>query len=157
MDINGSRPVGDGDRQREVREHLRQLNLDIDRYAHRVARGLGIPTTDVHAAGILHAAPEGLSATELGRALSLTPSATTSLIDRMEAAGHATRRVSDVDARRARIEPTELVRQESRDRFAALNDAIARVMAQSTPEEAAAFADVLGRLAAEMKGVVEGR
>lgn len=147
--------AGDQPPTREVIETLRRLTLDINRYAHRVARDLKVPSTDVHAVGVLHAAQEGLSATELGQLLSLTPSATTSLIDRMEATGHATRAVSSVDARRARIEPTASAIDESRTRFAAMNDAIARVLQQSTPGEAAAFAAVLDRLAAELHTVVD--
>lgn len=140
---------------RGVCESLRELTLDINRYARHVARSMHIPSTDVHATGILHAAPQGVSASELGQLLSLTPSATTSLIDRMERAGHAVRHVSETDARRARIVPTDLAVSVSRERFTDLNDAIQRVLDGSTPEEAEAFSVVLRRLADEMQVVVE--
>ena len=143
--------------RRAAGELLRRVSMPVHRYSIGVGRALGVPPTDVHAVGVLLAAPGALSAAELGGELGLSASTTTSVIDRLEAAGHAVRSSAATDARRARIEPTPLARERSRDHFAAVNDALARALADSGPEDEAAFLRVLERVCVEMEAAEGGR
>lgn len=150
-------PAHDAELRRRVSRDLRDLGLDITRYVQAVARDLGVSTTDVHAVGVLQAGAGEPSAAELGAALGLTPSATTSLIDRLERAGHAVRETAAQDSRRARIVLTDTGRADSREHFAAMNDAVAQALSAAGPEDAETFGRVLADLVARVGAVNDTR
>ena len=131
---------------REIDDLLREISLDVHRHAQWIARTMGIPATDVHAMGVLKSSKGGVTANRLGGALGLTPSATSSLIDRLEAAQYAVRSVSPIDARRADIVPTAHAIAESRERFAQLNATIDAVLDSYTDAQVRQFATILGDL-----------
>lgn len=129
--------------KREVNELLREFCLAVHCHAALVARTMGVPAADVHALGALQGALDGMSASELGRSVGLTPSATSALIDRLVTSQHAVRSVSSHDQRRARIEVTAHGKEESRARFTQLNDAIERALDHYEEEDVRLFAAML--------------
>jgi DNA-binding MarR family transcriptional regulator len=107
---------------------LQTLTVESDRYAERFGVRHGLHRTDVNAlALILDAARRGdpMSPTVLARALRLSPSATTSLIDRLEALGHVERTRPAGDRRRVALEVPEAALEEGRRMFVPLAAAFA--------------------------------
>lgn len=73
---------------------LQALTVESDRYAERFGARHGLHRTDVNALALILAAArrgEPMSPSTLARDLELSPSATTALIDRLEAVGHVKR------------------------------------------------------------------
>ncbi|MBC9956456.1 MarR family winged helix-turn-helix transcriptional regulator [Yimella sp. cx-51] len=128
---------------REIHELLRQIALVSDQHVNTVARNLGVPATNVHAIGVLRNEPEGVSSTELSRALGLSPPATTALVNRLVASGHAERSTSPVDARRVLIRATPTALQHSNSQFEQVNTALDAVLADHDPEQVEAFTRML--------------
>jgi DNA-binding MarR family transcriptional regulator len=92
-------------------ELLRSFTIEVDRFVEVFAAEHGLHRTDLNAvAHLARASGEDrpLTAGELSRLLSLSPSATTTLLDRLENAGHIERSHDPVDRRRVlvRIRPT---------------------------------------------------
>jgi DNA-binding MarR family transcriptional regulator len=102
---------------------LQTLTVESDRYAERFGALHGLHRTDVNAlALILAAARRGdpMSPSSLARELGLSPSATTALIDRLEAGGHVERTRPAGDRRRVALEVPEASLAEGRKMFAPL-------------------------------------
>ena len=73
---------------------LQTLTVESDRYAERFGSRHGLHRTDVNALALILAAArrgEPMSPSALAKELGLSPSATTALIDRLEAVGHVER------------------------------------------------------------------
>ncbi len=107
---------------------LQTLTVESDRYAERFGARHGLHRTDVNAlALILDAARRGhpMSPTALSRELRLSPSATTALIDRLEALGHVERTRPAGDRRRVALEVPEAALEEGRRMFVPLAGAFA--------------------------------
>jgi DNA-binding MarR family transcriptional regulator len=107
---------------------LRTLTVESDRYAERFGALHGLHRTDVNAlALILDAARRGdpLSPTALAGELGLSPSATTALIDRLEALGHVERTRPAGDRRRVALEVPEAALDQGRRMFVPLAAAFA--------------------------------
>ena len=107
---------------------LQTLTVESDRYAERFGARHGLHRTDVNAlALILDAARRGdpMSPTALSRKLRLSPSATTALIDRLEALGHVERTRPAGDRRRVALEVPEAALEEGRRMFVPLAEAFA--------------------------------
>ncbi|WP_205324467.1 MarR family winged helix-turn-helix transcriptional regulator [Glycomyces sp. YM15] len=107
---------------------LQTLTVESDRYAERFGAHHGLHRTDVNAlALILAAARRGdhMSPTALARELGLSPSATTALIDRLEALGHVRRARPAGDRRRVALEVPEAALEEGRRMFVPLAAAFA--------------------------------
>ena len=107
---------------------LQTLTVESDRYAERFGAHHGLHRTDVNAlALILAAARRGdpMSPTALARELRLSPSATTALIDRLEALGHVERTRPAGDRRRVALEVPEAALEEGRRMFVPLAAAFA--------------------------------
>lgn len=124
MTRDDERPLTDLDLTRL----LQTLTVESDRYAERFGARHGLHRTDVNAlALILDAARRGdpLSPTALARELELSPSATTSLIDRLEALGHVERTRPAGDRRRVALEVPEAALEEGRRMFVPLAAAFA--------------------------------
>ncbi|MCK6095345.1 MarR family transcriptional regulator [Micrococcus sp. EYE_162] len=88
---------------------LRAFSEVADRAADQASRALGLHRTDLRALSILmRRTSRGLATTptDLGHGLHLTRAATTSVIDRLVASGHARRARSATDGRRVIVEPT---------------------------------------------------
>jgi DNA-binding MarR family transcriptional regulator len=90
---------------------LRSFTLEVDRFVEVFAAEHGLHRTDLNAVAHLARASlenRALTAGELSRLLSLSPSATTTLLDRLENAGHVERGHDPVDRRRVlvRIRPS---------------------------------------------------
>lgn len=134
---------------REVHELLRQTALATEQHVRTAARTLGVPVTDVHAIGVLRHQAEGVSASELGRSLGLSAPATTALVDRLVASGHAERAASSSDRRQVLIRPTDSAVQHSRDCFERLNAVVDAVLA-SHHEDGEVFTRVLRDVHAAM-------
>ncbi|MEV3937902.1 MarR family transcriptional regulator [Glycomyces sp. NPDC049804] len=118
-DTGDAQPLTDLDLSRL----LQTLTVESDRYAERFGARHGLHRTDVNAlALILAAARRGdpMSPTSLARELGLSPSATTALIDRLEAGGHVERTRPAGDRRRVALEVPESSLEEGRRMFAPL-------------------------------------
>ncbi|MCR3722502.1 MULTISPECIES: MarR family winged helix-turn-helix transcriptional regulator [Prauserella salsuginis group] len=89
---------------------LRQLNVETDRFAEMFGEAHGLYRTDLNALVVIMDAVRGgdsISPGELARALQLSASATTAVLDRLETAGHARRRRSANDGRRIELQLPE--------------------------------------------------
>jgi DNA-binding MarR family transcriptional regulator len=82
---------------------LRRLQTAMGDAESALARRLGIGPTDLAAMTHLTFAPEPIGPRELSARLSITPGATTELVDRLERAGHLERRRDTVDRRRVQL------------------------------------------------------
>ncbi|MHA7146429.1 MarR family winged helix-turn-helix transcriptional regulator [Arthrobacter sp. TmT3-37] len=102
---------------------LRQFTVETDRYVEAASERDSLHRTDLHALSIMMgAARAGLTVTPglLREELNLSSPATTALVDRLDAAGHVTRRRSDVDRRQVHLEMTDRARTTGAALFAPL-------------------------------------
>jgi len=95
---------------REVVVALRQLQIANDRVDDAAARLLGLNRTDARCLDLVLLA-DGLTAGELAESAGLSTGATTTVIDRLEAATYVERQRDPTDRRRVVVAPT----QEARD------------------------------------------
>lgn len=125
---------------------VRQLNVETDRFAELFGEAHGLHRTDLNALVVIMDATargEPISPTELARALHLTASATTAVLDRLEHAGHLHRDRSPRDRRRVELHMAGSARQLGQQFFLPLADALAREWAVFTPAERATIARFL--------------
>lgn len=104
-----SRPLPASARHLALLGALRAFSESSDRAADLAGRGLGLHRTDLRALSTLvgrQARDLPTTATELGRHLHLTKAATTAVVDRLVASGHAVRHRSTRDRRNVLVEPT---------------------------------------------------
>ncbi len=101
--------IPEGERADVVRQ-LRDLSERSTRYAERAGAVHGLHRSDLTALSVLARAHEEgrepLSPGVLARALALSPSATTTLLDRLERSGHVERSHDAVDRRRVSLAMT---------------------------------------------------
>lgn len=117
---------------------MRALNVESDRFAERFAALHGLHRTDLNAlVVILDAARAGTPLTPggLGAALTLSPPATTALIDRLAHAGHVERRRSDTDRRKIEVTLNEQAAELARHFFAPLGRHLTAAIEAFTAEE----------------------
>lgn len=94
-------------RHAELARLLRELGAAMGGLSSRISAGLGVHPTDVAALRVLHAVTaEPITVGELGSRLHLSSAAVTSLVDRLEEAGHVERVRDAADRRRVRVRPT---------------------------------------------------
>ena len=94
----------------EIVDLLRQLTTRTDRWIDERGQQHGVHRTHLHAlAHLMEAERAGrqMSPGELSEALGLSAPATTALVDRLVAAGHAERRTHPTDRRRTIIATTD--------------------------------------------------
>lgn len=85
---------------------LRQLNVETDRFAELFGEAHGLHRTDLNALVVIMDTTrrgETISPGQLARALHLSASATTTVLDRLEDAGHIERDRSPSDRRRIQL------------------------------------------------------
>jgi DNA-binding MarR family transcriptional regulator len=135
---------------------LQTLTVESDRYAERFGARHGLHRTDVNAlALVLDAARRGepMSPSALAKELGLSPSATTALIDRLEALGHVERARPADDRRRVALTVPDTALDEGRRMFVPLAKAFADSWAGFTPAEREVVARFLDVSTEAMKAV----
>jgi DNA-binding MarR family transcriptional regulator len=135
---------------------LQTLTVESDRYAERFGAAHGLHRTDVNALGvIMDAARRGvpMSPGALAKELGLSPSATTALIDRLQALGHVERSRPSGDRRRVALEVPEAAVEANRHLFVPLAAAFARSWTGFSAEERAVVARFLAVSTEAMKDV----
>ncbi|SDD60520.1 MarR family winged helix-turn-helix transcriptional regulator [Glycomyces harbinensis] len=135
---------------------LQTLTVESDRYAERFGSRHGLHRTDVNALALILAAArrgEPMSPSALARELGLSPSATTALIDRLEAVGHVERERPSGDRRRVALHVPEAGLEEGRKMFVPLAEAFADSWAGFGPAEREVVARFLDVSTEAMKAV----
>ena len=100
---------------------------------HEVARHAGLSTSELHSLRHLMDTPMG--PVELSRALGVTSAASSGVVDRLVARGHAERRSHPDDRRRTVVVITESGRREVFHLLAPMFAALAELDASLTPEQ----------------------
>jgi DNA-binding MarR family transcriptional regulator len=93
----------EGHSDRELGRLLRQLTVETDRFVEVFGDAHGLHRTDLNALVVImdgNRRGEPVSPTTLARALHLSASATTAVLDRLEAAGHVLRGPDPSDRRK---------------------------------------------------------
>lgn len=111
----------------ELARLVQELTSASLRYSDRVGGARGMNRTDLHALQALaraRMAGDVLTPSALAEALSMSPSATTAVVDRLERVGHVRRVHDDVDRRRIALEMTPSAGSEARSMFGPLAAAI---------------------------------
>lgn len=124
----------------EVGRLLRRLQAEGDRLNSAVATRQGVNQTDMSA--LMHImeadlAGQPLTPTGLQRVLGLSSGATTSVIDRLEAAGHSRRERDTTDRRRVILRYDEGAREVGQRYFVPLAREISEILDGLSDEEAA--------------------
>lgn len=133
---------GGGPDDHELTRLLRQLTVETDRFAEIFGQANGLHRTDLNALAVIMDASQGgrpLSPSQLAAALHLSASATTSVLDRLEAAGHIRRAHSQRDRRRTDLVIDERALAIGHRFFAPLGAELAAVWAAFTERERAAI------------------
>lgn len=121
------------DVQAAVSESLRAFSVEVEQYISAASGTAAIHRTDLTA--LSHAMDATASGTrmtpgELAARMGLSPSATTSMLDRLEAAGHVVRSRDSADRRVVTVSTTDHAQQVGYQIFAplaqALDDALSR-------------------------------
>ncbi|XVV15185.1 MarR family winged helix-turn-helix transcriptional regulator [Actinoplanes sp. CA-131856] len=146
-----SREPPRSDLARAVREVL-QANGEA---AHSLARRLEVGITDAVALDHLLSSPEGLGPTELGQRLGIRSASATTLVDRLDAAGHARRVPHPSDRRRQTVVATTTAYEEVLAALTPLLERIDEAAARLSPEQAAAATGFLHEVAAAMRDYAE--
>jgi DNA-binding MarR family transcriptional regulator len=130
----------------ELMALLRQFTVETDRYVDVASERDSLYRTDLHALSfMMGAARAGLTVTPglLREELNLSSPATTALVDRLDSAGHVTRRRSDVDRRQVHLEMTEKARSTGAMLFAPLARHIDAVFDRYSEEQLELLRDML--------------
>lgn len=137
---------------------LQTFTVESDRFVERFGARHGLGRTDMNALGfVLDAAGRGepISPTSLAAKLGLSPSATTALIDRLEASGHLERHRDPDDRRRVTLSMPEAARMDGRRMFAPLAEVFAESWRDFTDEERRTVARFLAGSLEAMREVRE--
>ncbi|XVS61161.1 MarR family winged helix-turn-helix transcriptional regulator [Actinosynnema sp. CA-299493] len=112
---------------------LRQLTVETDRFAEIFGEKQRMHRTDLNALAVIMDARWGgepMSPTRLAEALHLSASATTSVLDRLEASGHVERARSPHDRRKVELRASTKALGLGRDFFVPLDEAFTRAWQQ---------------------------
>ncbi|MBO4165358.1 MarR family winged helix-turn-helix transcriptional regulator [Micromonospora antibiotica] len=126
-----------------VATHLRLLQQSIDAFDEATAAALEINRTDLRALDLLLEGDKPLSAGELSNALSLSPAATTTVIDRLQRAGLADRIADPHNRRRVLVAATDAARGAERQIYAPVGVAGSEALGRYTSEQLATILDFL--------------
>ena len=140
-----------------VQRSLREFDAELDVLEQVVAAHLGLSRTDGRALEIIERR-HGVTPGELARHLGFTPSAVTVVINRLEAAGLAERRLSQQDRRRLAIHPTPAGCGLINGFFTDLGGRVNCILERMSDEQLVAidrFLRDLAALAADYRGHVE--
>lgn len=119
-------------------QRLRQLTVETDRFAEMFGEAQRMHRTDLNAlAVIMDSGLRGhpVSPGELAASLHLSASATTTVLDRLEAVGHVRRERSAHDRRRVEVRVEDQALEVGRALFAPLGAAYARAWETFTDDE----------------------
>ncbi|MHA7144658.1 MarR family winged helix-turn-helix transcriptional regulator [Arthrobacter sp. TmT3-37] len=133
----------------ELMALMQQFTVETDRYVDVASERDSLYRTDLHALGIMMgAARAGLTVTPglLREELNLSSPATTALVDRLDSAGHVTRRRSEVDRRQVHLEMTEKARITGAMLFAPLARHINAVLDVYSDEDLALLRDMMRKV-----------
>ena len=133
----------------ELMALMRQFTIETERYVEAASERDSLYRTDLHALSIMMgAARAGLTVTPglLREELNLSSPATTALIDRLDSAGHVTRRRSEVDRRQVHLQMTEKARSTGAMLFAPLARHINGVFDQYTDEQLSLLRDMMQKI-----------
>jgi predicted transcriptional regulator len=117
---------------------LRQFTVESDRFIEMFGEAHGLHRTDLNALVVIMDAQRrgtSVSAGELARALHLSASATTAVLDRLEAAGHVQRARSGHDRRRIGLLMPEDTTRLGNQLFQPLGEELSRAWVSYTPEQ----------------------
>ena len=112
---------------------LRQLTVETDRFAELFGEKRRMHRTDLNALAVIMDARWGgepMSPTRLAEALHLSASATTSVLDRLEASGHVERARNPHDRRKVELHVSEKALDLGRGFFEPLDRAFTRAWAE---------------------------
>ncbi|GAA4902234.1 DNA-binding MarR family transcriptional regulator [Stackebrandtia albiflava] len=125
---------------------VRQLTVESDRFAEMLGEAHDMHRTDLNALVVIMDAErrgQPISPSQLARSLHLSASATTALLDRLEAIGHVNRGRSTTDRRRIELAMPDRARELGRHFFAPLAAEYARVWSRFSPEQRAVITEFL--------------
>ena len=141
----GGGPPSDG--RFEVVQRLQMLTTATLHFSDRAAASRDMHRSDLQALQALMTARASgagaLTPGELAQVLTLSPSATTTLIDRLERAGHVERHHDQEDRRRVSLTMTEHAGTEGRAMFGPMAAAMIRLLADFDDAEVATISRFL--------------
>jgi len=130
---------------RDISEATRKLDIAMSRLTGAYAREVGVSVPEYLA--LEHLADErGLGPGELARRLQLTSGSVTSLVDRLEAAGHAVRAPHPSDRRRVVVRRTTKAADDLGQEAASLVAAVTALAESLSEQERAVVGGFLERL-----------
>lgn len=137
------------DRRARLMEELRQYGASFNQFSRRFAQWSGLHATDAEALmEIVYAEENGdpLTPSRLSKHVQLTSGATTSLVNRLEAAGHVVRTREHTDRRTVTLRSGVNVHEMADEFFGPLGDRLDRMMSGYPPELLEQFEGFLGEL-----------
>ena len=146
--------MADADIQEAVSEALRAFAVEMEQYIHAAGGAAAIHRTDLTALShAMDAARAGTKLTpgELAGRMSLSPSATTSMLDRLEAAGHVVRSRDSADRRVVTVRVTDQAEETGYRIFVPLARALGTVMTSYSAAELAVVLRFLEAAAAAVR------
>lgn len=123
---------------------------------HSLAARLGVGITDALALDHLLSSRDGLGPTELGHRLGIRSASATTLVDRLQAAGHAERVPHSSDRRRQTVVATDHAYEEVLGALAPLFHRVEQAAARLTPEQTEATVAFLREVTAAMREYADG-
>jgi DNA-binding MarR family transcriptional regulator len=129
----------------ELLQAMRQLYAAIDRFDAQAAAALGVDRSALRAINAMERGAIGPGAR--GAELGLSSGSVTALLDRLERAGHVTRRLSRQDGRRRDADLTKAARGQADRIYARLGQAITGAVAELDEDRLRIIVQGLGALA----------
>ncbi|ERK69405.1 MarR family winged helix-turn-helix transcriptional regulator [Leifsonia aquatica] len=145
------------DQRERLNEALRAYGASYSELAREFAASEGLHSTDAVALIEILAAEERgtpLTPARLSDRIGLTAGATSTLLNRLEAAGHVVRSRGHADRRMVTLHSTPNVQTIADDFFHPLGDRIAAVMAKHPPALLEQFETLLGELRGAMEAYI---
>ncbi|GAA3517391.1 DNA-binding MarR family transcriptional regulator [Streptosporangium album] len=134
-------------------EGLRVYGANYTEFTRRFAAWLGVHSTDAAALmEVFYAEDRGtpLSPARLSERISLSSSATTALLNRLEQAGHIVRTREHADRRIVTLRSSPRIQEPAREFFGPLSDRMGAAMSQYPPELLQQFESFLDHLCTAM-------
>ncbi|MEU2100471.1 MarR family winged helix-turn-helix transcriptional regulator [Streptomyces globisporus] len=160
MAVDASEPGHLSAQRERLIEGLQSYGTRYTELGRLFADWLGLHSTDAVALLQIAAADERgtpLSPARLGERIQLSPSATTALLNRLEAAGHITRSREHTDRRLVTLRSGPHVQERADEFFRPLGGQLDAAMAAYSPEMLAGFEALLTDLCATMDAHIAER